>query len=342
MHRKHGPRELQMRVNNAPLVSLIIPVYNSEKYIHRCLNSVLSQSYTNFEVICIDDGSSDNSGSILDAYQAQNPGKFVVKHQANAGIAVTRNKGIEVAKGDYIAFIDNDDWIDANWLETLTDLIDTDEPADVICSGYCRPDKDGNIVTECHLEENGEWSPYLVGAPWAKLYRTTFIRESHLEFFSTNIGEDLPFVIPAIHKAKNCMVTGYSGYNWFYNIKSVSNTIHKKSDGLEFEKTLNKLHLELCDGDVSKAEPLIVRYFIRLIGWYLFYTRKGDGLRQSLNNVSYYESWLDRNLPEWRSCPMALPFSPSGDSLSNCIAVWLLAKHPHIFRTALTLYAKAR
>lgn len=331
-----------MRENNAPLVSLIIPVYNSEKYINRCLDSILSQSYTNFEVICIDDGSSDRSGSILDAYQMQNPGKFVIKHQPNAGIAITRNRGIEAAKGDYIAFIDNDDWIDADWLETLTDLIDTEEPTDVICSGYYRPDKDGNIVTKCQLDENGEWSPYLVGAPWAKLYRTTFIKESHLEFFSTNIGEDLPFVIPAVHKAKNRTVTDYCGYNWFYNAESVSNTIHKKSGGLEFEKTLNQLLLKLCDGDESETDPFIVRYFIRLVGWYLFYTRKGDGLRQSLNNVSYYESWLDKYLPEWRDCPMTSPFSPSGDSLSNRIAVWFLARHPRIFRTALTLYAKAR
>lgn len=326
-----------MKKNSAPLVSLIIPVYNSEKYLNRCLDSVLSQTYKNYEVICVDDGSSDMSGSILDGYQKQNPTKIFVRHQANAGIATTRNRGIEIAKGCYIAFIDNDDWIDVDWLETLTNLIDADDPADVICSGYCRPDKDGSIVARCRLNINGEWSPYLVGAPWAKLYRTAFIRESNLEFFNTNIGEDLPFVIPAVHKANNCVITDYCGYNWFYNPESVSNTIHKRSDGLQFEETLNCLLLKLADGKKIDSDSFVVRYLIRLIGWYLFYTRKGDGLRRSLNNASYYELWLDENLSGWRQCSTATPFSPSGDSLSNRIAVWLLAKHPNLFRMVLAI-----
>ncbi len=330
-----------MQTSKQPFVTLIIPVYNSQRYLSRCLDSILSQSYTDFEIICIDDGSTDRSGELLDGYQRQYPGKVFVKHQANAGIATTRNRGIAAARGTYLAFVDNDDWLDADYLKTLTDLIEPASPADIICSGYRRPDEDGRIVTECCLDENGEWSPYLIGAPWAKLYRSAFIRESGLSFLDTNIGEDLPFVIPAAHAAKKRIVSPYCGYNWYYNTQSVSNTIHKNSNGLQFEKTLNKLLVSMTTDDAS-TDPIATRYLIRLIGWYLFYTRKGDGLKTSMEQLRYYEHWLDDHINSWRKCPLAALSSPTGDPLSNRVAVWLLARHPVLFRLLLTFYVKAQ
>ena len=323
--------------NNDLLVSFIVPVYNSERYLRRCLDSILVQTYTNYEIVCIDDGSSDDSPAILDDYARQYPEKFVVKHQSNSGIAGARNEGLRLASGGYLSFVDNDDWIDSDYLSTLMGYIDSDNPADVICSGYRRPDSNGKIVVECILDEEGEWSRYLVGAPWAKVYRTRFIQSLNLNFFDTNIGEDLPFVVPALCSAKKCIVTNYCGYNWFYNTNSVSNTIHKKSEGLQFEETLDFLYSRI-DAIGMTADPCAIRYFIRQVGWYLFYTRKGDGLRTTLANAARYEAWLDLRLPSWRSCSLASPSLPSGDTPATRIVVWLLAKHPLMFRFVLAVY----
>lgn len=100
---------------NTPLISIVIPVYNTEKYLKRCIDSVLGQSFTNFELILVDDGSKDNSGKICDDY-AQQDTRVRVIHQDNKGVSVARNKGIDEAKGEYISFIDSDDWVEENFL----------------------------------------------------------------------------------------------------------------------------------------------------------------------------------------------------------------------------------
>ena len=99
-------------------VSVIVPVYNAEKYIKRCLDSILAQSYRYFEVLLIDDGSTDNSGKICDEY-ALNDNRIRVIHKENSGVSATRNIGITEAKGDYIAFVDSDDYIRSDMFEKM-------------------------------------------------------------------------------------------------------------------------------------------------------------------------------------------------------------------------------
>ncbi len=101
-----------------PLISVIVPVYKVEKYLHNCLDSIINQSYTNLEIILIDDGSPDNCGKICDEY-AEKDFRVVVIHQKNSGVSHARNVGIDVAKGDYIGFVDSDDYIEPNFFELL-------------------------------------------------------------------------------------------------------------------------------------------------------------------------------------------------------------------------------
>ena len=96
--------------------SIIIPVYNVAKYLRPCLDSVLAQTERDWECICIDDGSADGSAAILDEYETTDS-RFVVVHQENAGVSVARNKGLEIASGEYVCFVDSDDWVDENWLD---------------------------------------------------------------------------------------------------------------------------------------------------------------------------------------------------------------------------------
>ena len=101
-----------MTLQTTPLVSIIIPVYNAEKYLRYCVDSILQQSYTNLEVILVDDGAKDSSPSICDDY-AQSDSRVTVIHQPNGGIAKAQNTGLDAAHGDYIAFADNDDILDS-------------------------------------------------------------------------------------------------------------------------------------------------------------------------------------------------------------------------------------
>lgn len=103
--------DIQNKIKNEKLISVIIPVYNIEKYIFKCLSSVASQKYTNLEIIVVDDGSTDNSGEICDMFAAGD-NRIKIIHQKNAGLSAARNAGIDASKGEYIGFIDGDDYID--------------------------------------------------------------------------------------------------------------------------------------------------------------------------------------------------------------------------------------
>lgn len=116
------------------LVSVIIPAYNIEKYIGRCLDSVLSQIYENLEIIIVDDGSSDGTGKILDDYEKRDS-RIKVIHKENGGVSSARNKGLDMAVGDYIGFVDGDDIIAPEMYETLVKLLE-EEDADIAHCGY--------------------------------------------------------------------------------------------------------------------------------------------------------------------------------------------------------------
>lgn len=118
----------------SPKISIIVPVYNVEKYIRRCLDSLAVQTFTDWECICVDDGTPDNSGAICDEY-AQKDGRFVVIHKENGGVSSARNVGLDVAKGEYVTFCDSDDWVEKNWLsEQYNDI--TNGNFDVCICGF--------------------------------------------------------------------------------------------------------------------------------------------------------------------------------------------------------------
>ena len=105
-------------MTKGPKISVIIPVYNTESYLSRCLDSVLSNTYENLEVICVNDGSTDNSINILDNYKFSDE-RVIVINQKNSGVSAARNAGLNVATGEYIAFIDSDDWVHTQYFEIL-------------------------------------------------------------------------------------------------------------------------------------------------------------------------------------------------------------------------------
>ena len=117
------------------MVSVIIPVYNAEKYLRRCLDSVVNQTYKDIEIIVVDDGSTDGSAVICDEYAARD-NRFIVIHQKNGGVSVARQTGLEAVKGDYICFVDADDCIDSKMIDELFQEADTTNSDMIICDYY--------------------------------------------------------------------------------------------------------------------------------------------------------------------------------------------------------------
>ena len=184
------------------MVSIIIPVYNCEKYIKRCLDSILNQTYKDIEIILIDDGSSDNSLSIANNF-AEKDNRVKVFHHENNGVSYTRNRGIKLAQGEYIQFVDCDDYIDANMTETLVNRIEEFDTDLVICgcvevTDYGTENISCNFEGVCNimdLEKNIPeiFSNALVNGPVNKLFKKEHITDMFPE--DTSLGEDLIFNI---------------------------------------------------------------------------------------------------------------------------------------------------
>ena len=133
------------------LISVVVPIYNVEKYLQKCIDSILAQTYRHLEIILVDDGSPDNCGAICDNY-AQEDGRVLVIHKKNGGLSSARNAGLEIAKGELIVFIDSDDWIDANYIEKLYDDI-SESGADVAVPAFCISFENGDCAVDSRVKE---------------------------------------------------------------------------------------------------------------------------------------------------------------------------------------------
>lgn len=200
-----------------PKISIIIPVYNAEKYLRECLDSVLAQTFTDFEVLLINDGSTDNSGQICDAYALQDT-RIKVFHQENGGVSSARNLGLDNAKGEWITFVDSDDYLGDNYFYFLK-LIPED--ADFVLLNITRDIK-GEVKSLVNFKENTYSKedfllkyplyPNFPG-PWGKFFRLDIIKSNEVVFDEKlSFGEDALFNLTYLKFAKVIVTANYSNY----------------------------------------------------------------------------------------------------------------------------------
>lgn len=293
-------------------VSVIIPVYNSEKYIGRCLESVLNQTYSNFEIIVINDGSKDNSQKIIDEYKEKYPDKIISINQQNKGVAITRNESIKRATGKYIMFVDNDDFLDIDYIETFVNEAEKND-YDIVLGGYRRPNENGKIIKKLKLKDT-EWSKLMITAPWAKIYKKDYLLKNKFEFLNTNIGEDVYFNLSAMLISNKIKIIPYIGYNWFYNTESISNTKQKNINKLQIYELLNSCYDSLKNRNLMNNHyEIIEAYFMRYIFWILTYTTKKQ--KYNIINEQYDKvfKWLKEKFPNYKKNKLIGFFKPKGE-----------------------------
>lgn len=218
-----------------PMISIITPVYNVEKYIHRCIGSILAQSFSDFELILVDDGSPDGCGAICDAYAAQDP-RVVVLHQENRGQAAARNRALDIARGEYIAFVDSDDWIHPQFLEVLYRNI-RENQGDVSVCGYRKvtemiPFQEVQLSTEVlsgkdfvQMGLTGK-IPNRVWLLCDKLFRRECFE--HIRMPEGRINEDNATVYKVLYEARRVAFCDEILYYYFYNETSTVNQAFRK------------------------------------------------------------------------------------------------------------------
>lgn len=212
-------------VLDAATISVIVPIYNVERYLRQCLDSIVNQTYKNLDIILIDDGSPDNSGAICDEYE-QTDSRITVIHKANGGLCAARNDGIERATGDWIAFVDSDDWCEPDYFEQYMKARErTGDAPDVLLS-------QGRLLEYSHKQLAQTWfsepfhytgrkqiemlmtNLHIYGLPWDKLYNSSFLKRNQLKFdVSCKALEDFLFNFQVYDHAADVVACSFIGYH---------------------------------------------------------------------------------------------------------------------------------
>ena len=219
------------------LISVIIPVYNVENYLERCINSILNQTYKQFEAIFINDGSTDNSLEILKKYQEKDK-RILIIDKVNAGTGAARNDGLDKAKGEYISFLDSDDWYEKNYLEELYKNIKEKNSDISMCNlkvVYDNKEKnhDTNVYSfdKINLEENPEKILGILGMPvlWNKLYKKELIVKNNIKFPRYSFSEDVEFLYKLFLQIKVVSKVEKNLYNYYQRSNSATKKIEIKT-----------------------------------------------------------------------------------------------------------------
>lgn len=265
------------------LITIIVPIYNVSSYLDKCISSIIDQTYKDLEIILVDDGSTDNCGEICDRY-AQLDRRINVIHKENGGLVSARKAGLDLAKGDYIAFVDGDDWIDKDMYQVLLDKA-LSSGVDFVDSSYLCVK--ANVIVEYKiLEAEYEFDAEQIKAVieswivdrdkalirstiWTKLYKADVIRKSYAEVpDEMSLGEDVINYIALFKYANRATIISDSFYNYNYRSDSLSHSRSIRNWRKENEK------IGLCTSMIEKYYPYINKnmldtwYFRRGLVWF--------------------------------------------------------------------------
>lgn len=213
-----------------PLISVIVPVYNVEKYLGKCVDSILAQTYENLEIILVEDGTGDGCGAICDAYAAQDPRVRVI-HKENGGLSSARNAGMDIARGEYFGFVDSDDWIEPETYETLLNLAEKYDADLVSGSRYDVAEPTGERTLGLHHEKEECISAMeMLGrvfvwdgcdsAAWDKLYRRHLFAD--IRYPLGMYSEDIAIFYKLMEKANRVALCPKPLYNYLHRENSIT------------------------------------------------------------------------------------------------------------------------
>lgn len=292
-------------------VSIIIPIYNSEKYLKKCIESILNQTYKNFEVILVDDGSNDNSKAVCDKYSTLDK-RIWVYTKENGGVSTARNLGLKYVSGEYTIFVDSDDWLKENTLKEMVKYIEMNN-SDIAIAGRIIDSVDSsktkikNLGKEYHTstkKELGDSIYYLnkqgeFDVLWNKIYRTALIKKIGVEFdISATTSQDLLFNVEVFKSANSVQLINNAYYYYVKrNEESIVTRYHYNIYNIMMDrnKALKELfqYFELKSIEHEKwlAQALIRTMHVTIINLF----RKGSNLSYQ-EKIQFIDSKIIKNI----------------------------------------------
>lgn len=261
------------------LISIIIPVYNCAKYIQKCISSLQEQTYTNLEIIIVNDGSTDNSLDLCEAL-AVNDERIVIRSKLNTGVSDTRNIGIDIARGKYLAFIDADDYVEKDYIDKLYySLIQNN--ADIVCCGYREILNEENNEFIDQVKKRAEISDinkyidifvnerdFISSVIWGKLYKTSLVKG--IKFRNLGYGEDTLYLMEIWSNNPKTLFIEYIGYHYVRHIDSATKTktqnIQYYDDMLNSRYEIYKIYSKNSNEKIkTDIQNMYVRYILDTI-----------------------------------------------------------------------------
>lgn len=282
-------------------LSIIIPAYNAEKYLERCLKSIVDQTYENIEAIVVNDGSKDNTALILDRFAQDYPNKIIAIHQENQGVSAARNAALKVASGNYIGFLDSDDYVKEEMFEKLMAKA-MDGDFDVVACDTTAIYPDKNVVIASAMEDNQKVSKLLIDAYtvlWNKVYKREVIEGL---YFKPNVWyEDVLYLyqvytrvkkVGAIHESLHYYVQNEGSITYTYNDK-LYNVITNMDEIIEFYKANN-----FYDQFKAELEYSYVRY---LYAMFIKRLAKSKDSKKFNEGVQYVMKKVNETFPSYKN-----------------------------------------
>lgn len=266
-----------------PVVSIIIPVYNAQATLDKCLTSILNQTYQDFEIIFVNDGSKDESLNLLRQYE-QDDDRIQVISKENTGASDSRNQGIKASKGDYLLFIDSDDYVDSDYIETCVSEIEGTD-LDMVIGGIRQVNGKGETLDEISLGTS-DWAKYIITSPCTRIIRKSFLLEEDL-FFINYTMEDIHFNALFFSKTNRIKTIPYVGYNNYVNPVSTTRTLHK---GIRPDVDILYI-LEAIRKDVATDDYMIF-FYQKVVQYYLLHTGRHSSSQVFLQEYRRIKSWM--------------------------------------------------
>lgn len=283
---------------NCPKISIIVPVYKAEKYIHKCVNSLLAQTFIDYEVLLIDDGSPDKSGVICDEYARVNS-RVKVFHKENGGVSSARQYGLEQATGEYVIHADPDDWVDPEMLTCLYNKASATNADMVICDYYINANGKSKYCLQSVQSVNpnlvlcGILNGSIYGSCWNKLIRRSFIYENNIYFHrGLNVCEDRQFIIEILLRKPKIEYINKAFYHYCTDLNDNSLV---KLGGKNPSYKINEFFIDYAIKNFS-AIPIQRDLYIADNLLFVISTCRipNDVFR---NCFKKYEGYIDKNVP---------------------------------------------
>lgn len=282
----------------SPKISVIVPVYNIQDYIRQCIESVLCQTYTSLELILVDDGSTDNSGKICEEY-AQRDSRVVIIHKTNGGQSSARNMGIDIARGEWLSFVDGDDWIEPEMYQKMLSVV---RPQDdiVCCSHYdvygsgkypaAEPDSMITRYTNNQIFNELFGSNHMIRfEAWNKLFRRTVV--NNIRFKEGQLYEEVFFDRFVFSKCRQCVCLNMPFYNYRRNRDGSTATFFNEKKMYIFEELIN-FSEDLYERGCIMASKACLKYGFETALTFYIQAKQLNGSRYLLKCIDKYVKQL--------------------------------------------------